>query len=57
MQFWSVNYALAARMCKKIRAKQAVLVVVFKAKAVYNSFKNQQDNLSSVSLCDCISEQ
>ena len=38
IQFRSVNYTLVATICKNFRAKQAMLVVVFNAKAVFNRF-------------------
>ena len=41
IQFLSVNYTLVARICKKFQSKQAVLVDVLKAKAVYNTFNSQ----------------
>ena len=38
IQFRSVNYTFVAKICKTFRAKQALLVVLFKAKVVYNSW-------------------
>ena len=36
----SVNYTLVARICKNF-GKQVVLVLPFKAKGQYDSYKNQ----------------